>query len=478
MEQKVGRDMSIKTKGGMVQGSLKDGLYEFLGIPYGKAERFRRAKPCSWEGVLPCVEYGNRSLQIEDGTIVGAEDCLNLNIITPDVAGKYPVLIEIHGGAFQMGSNQWMNRALSQAGRNFVHVAINYRLGALGFLHLGEDYPDSGNLGILDQIAALRWVIDNIGQFGGDPEQLTISGNSAGGKSVGALMLAPASKDLFSRAILSSGGIQAVRSQETAGRITERFLHALASVTKERTKLEDLEQMPVQQLLLAQKAMCENRESTCFFGPVADGRTIPVDWQEQIRSEEGWKGSVLLGSNTGEMVGLGEQPEFSDHIDTILFDLFGENAVYARNAFDQGGDISSKEATTRWVQILSDCMYRTHTERLADILVERGQKVWQYSFAYPPAHHAQDIMVLNGDYVQEHPELQETQLRDVRRIQQILQDGYLGMITQGSPLGHGALVWEERTKEQKSRMVLGQECRMEPGKVTDCLRDYPDFAIE
>ena len=170
--------MIINTYSGKVNGSYCEGMYEFKGIPYAKAKRFQKAEEYCWEGIYEANEYGHSALQTSDSNITGDEDCLNLNIITPNTEESLPVLVEIHGGAFQGGSNQCMLRSLSSKKKTFVHVAINYRLGVLGFLYLGNQcgkaYPNTGNLGVLDQIVALQWIKKNISYFGGDPEQIKI----------------------------------------------------------------------------------------------------------------------------------------------------------------------------------------------------------------------------------------------------------------------------------------------------------------
>ena len=176
--------MKITTRHGQVEGVQEGRLWAFRGIPYAKAERFGKPQPYSWEGVLDCSAFGKKAIQVYDG---GApwqpkqerwefdEDCLNLNIYTPNVEGKLPVVIYIHGGAFQDGSNQRRSGEGMIRNHNFLYVSVNYRLGVLGYLYLGrllgEEYQHTGNLGTLDQLAAVEWIYENIAAFGGDPER-------------------------------------------------------------------------------------------------------------------------------------------------------------------------------------------------------------------------------------------------------------------------------------------------------------------
>jgi para-nitrobenzyl esterase len=236
----------VRTRRGVVRGVEQRGVQAFLGIPYAAppvgALRFRPpAAPAAWEGERDASHYGPVCLQApmpgifgEIGTPSNApgDDCLNLNVWTPDPgATGLPVLVWIHGGAFTAGSgidDVYNGAAFARDG--VVCVTINYRLGVQGFCNLADHFPelaDSGNLGILDQIAALEWVRDNIAAFGGDPAQVTIAGESAGGMSVATLLATPAAKGLFRRAIPQSGaghnGISAATASMIAGHVLDQL---------------------------------------------------------------------------------------------------------------------------------------------------------------------------------------------------------------------------------------------------------------
>lgn len=229
----------VTTKSGRIEGGSENGVHVFRGIPYaaptGGANRFKAPQPVSpWDGVRDGTKNGLISHQPPLPPPFGqplppaGDDCLNLTVWTPDPgAAKLPVFVWIHGGAFFGGSSiEPVYNGSSFARNGVVCVTINYRLGAQGFWNLSEhfpEFPDSGNLGLLDQIAALQWVHDNIASFGGDPSRVTIGGESAGGMSVGSLLAAPKVKGLFSQAIPQSGaGIQhhhhgiLIRSNTTA----------------------------------------------------------------------------------------------------------------------------------------------------------------------------------------------------------------------------------------------------------------------
>ena len=325
----------VKTKQGRVSGQRSGRFVEFKGIPYGKAERFCEAAMYQWEGVLDCTEFGKKALQLpapfppmpepEPEEHFG-EDCLNLNIYTPDISRSLPVLVDIHGGAFQNGSNRDHTPDKMTEDKDIVYVNLNYRLGIFGYLYLGqmlgEKYRTSGNNGLTDQLLALRWVHENISAFGGDPQRVTVMGASAGAKSIAALMMFPESGTYFSQALLSSGAYQCIRDERTAEKVTERYLEIL-----DIRDPSEILTMEAEKLLEAQKKLCSAGESTCVFGPVADGIKIPYDWEKRLHSEQYWTGRAVVGSCRNEL-GFYKfmDPEFLDHAPSVADGLFGINA--------------------------------------------------------------------------------------------------------------------------------------------------------
>src|SRR5258707_6387064 len=221
----------VRTRQGAVQGSATDGVAAFKGIPYAAppfgANRFQPPRPAeSWDGVREALTYGPTApkaayfppfdVLLPEVAIPG-EDCLNLNIWSPDLGqARLPVMVWIHGGAFLNGSGAWPTYDGTRFARDgVVCVTINYRLGADGFLSLGDGIA---NLGMLDQIAALTWVQENIAAFGGDPTNVTIFGESSGAVCVATLMTMPPATGLFRRAIAPSVSAYAI-APATAQRI-------------------------------------------------------------------------------------------------------------------------------------------------------------------------------------------------------------------------------------------------------------------
>lgn len=239
-------DGLVVTTAGKVQGTLNDGVYTYLGAPYAHAtERFVPAQAVEpWEGVFQADTYGNISPQ---GAMFGMpgqaqpgtdNNCQNLNIWTPGVGddGARPVMVWLHGGGFSNGSGNdqgYQGGNLSRSG-DVVVVTVNHRLNLFGHLDLsayGEKYERSANVGITDIVAALEWIQDNIAAFGGDPDNVTVFGQSGGGAKVLALMTSPYAQGLFHKGIVQSGATETVgvnfTSQEASTRLTENFLSIL-----------------------------------------------------------------------------------------------------------------------------------------------------------------------------------------------------------------------------------------------------------
>src|SRR3954469_2574421 len=237
----------IETVNGTLQGKVREGVHVFRGIPYASPPvgplRFKAPQPATaCSGVRDATAFGPVACQLAsplEGMLAQqqqemSEDCLTLNVWTPGADnGRRPVMVWIHGGAFVTGSGStpWYRGDSFARTHDVVLVTINYRLGALGFAHLaealGDDYAGSGNNGILDQVAALGWVRDNIALFGGDPANVTIFGESAGGMSVGTLLGTPAAGGLFQRAIPQSGARHHTLTPDAAGRVARRVLELL-----------------------------------------------------------------------------------------------------------------------------------------------------------------------------------------------------------------------------------------------------------
>ena len=265
-----------RTTGGQVRGTVVDGVAAFKGIPYGSVRRFAAPAPAEpWSGVREALDYGPRCPQppraaaIDPADITPmAEDCLVANVWTPAVAdgGARPVMVWFHGGGFSSlsGSSPLYDGARLCRRGDVVVVTVNHRLNVFGFLAL-DDHPDAANAGMLDLVAALEWVRDNIGSFGGDPDNVTVFGQSGGGAKVCVLMGMPAAAGLFHRAIVQSGVHVKALSPEAARANAARVVAELGPVPVEHT--------PADALVAAYRNVTAGGRVP--FSPVADGRHLP-----------------------------------------------------------------------------------------------------------------------------------------------------------------------------------------------------------
>ncbi len=322
--------MKVTTKYGVVSGVEQDGVQLFFGIPYAKAGRFEKPqKPDAWTGVLPCAHPRARCIQSKPAEpnpyfkefyadsaydLPMSEDCLNLNIRTPDIHGKAQVAVYIHGGGFGGGFNAEMefdSNTLAQKG--VVLVTINYRLNVFGFFaskELYEEQGTAGNFGILDQIAALQWVQENIADFGGDPDCVTIFGQSAGCMSVQTLASSPLARGLFHRAILQSGGGYqcGFHDDRPLARACEEGAE-LMELCGVKT-LDELRALPAEKLFKAnvkQGTLMFQRGAGLFLRPTVDGYVMPMGIDETVAQNALAQADYMIGSTENDLTCTPEQ---------------------------------------------------------------------------------------------------------------------------------------------------------------------------
>ena len=275
----------VKTQSGQVQGIIQEGSMAFLGIPYAKVERFMPPQPVvKWKGTRICDKYGPQAMQQSNRPMTEeqmSENCCVLNVWTTDLTAKKPVMFWLHGGGFDSGTSEW-DPGMCLAKKDVVVVSINHRLNILGFLDLStvsKKYKYSGNVGMLDAVQALEWVRDNIANFGGDPNNVTIFGESGGGGKVGTLLCMPKAKGLFHKAIIMSGTILNVNTKAMTEELGEAVLKELGIDKKNVDKIKDVS---YQDLYAAgQRAMAASigtrRPGTPMmwgFGPTPDGDVL------------------------------------------------------------------------------------------------------------------------------------------------------------------------------------------------------------
>jgi para-nitrobenzyl esterase len=403
----------VKTLSGELRGSVGDDGYVFLGVPYAAPpfgpNRLLPPQPVEpWSGVRDATMLGPAPPQVAPPSTVGpaldravtGPDCLTLNIWTPDPgAGGLPVMVWIMGGMFEIqGSAPYDGSHFARDG--VVCVVINWRVGAEGFLYLGDG---NANLGLLDQIAALQWVRENIAAFGGDTANVTIFGESAGAMSIGTLLAMPRADGLFRRAIMQSGAAHQVIPAETARRVGRR----LADKLNAPPNREAIAAVPVERLLTAQQELKTEmlthpdpdrwgREvvaSSLPWQPVIDGDTIPGPPIERITAGASQQVDVIAGSNTDDwklfLVASGAIGQITERTLTAPIEVEGYRALAAYglptqtalHAYlaaypDAGpGDLLAKVQTDWWTRIPAI--------RLADAHASATGRTYMYEFAWP-----------------------------------------------------------------------------------------------
>jgi para-nitrobenzyl esterase len=378
------------TTAGQLAGSHNDGVMRFAGIAFAAAPVGARrfAAPAAaepWDGVRDATGFGQVAPQ-SAGTIemlagAGApdwdEDCLTLNVFTPSLDGDRPVMVWIHGGGFTGGSGSipWYDGSQLVRRGDVVVVTLNYRLGAFGWLYLGGVDPawaSSGNAGLLDQVAALQWVQDNISSFGGDPQRVTVFGESAGAMSVATLMGTPAATGLFSGAIAQSGAAHNVWDTAGAHELTARIMAELGV-----TDVAGLQAVDATALLAAQNKVATELTSERVqranadvlglpFGPVLDGEVLPVMPLEAIASGSAANVALLTGTTREEWRLFGMMLRSVDDEEMLLRRLgrMVEDPHQMSSVYRQAHDDASHDAM--WNQIMTDRVFRIPAIRLAE----------------------------------------------------------------------------------------------------------------
>ena len=376
----------IAAPSGTVRGiSRPDGGCEFLGIRYATAARHQDPEDITAsEGVSDATKFGPICPQIPGALeiILGAdttnisEDCLHLNVFTPAAPSsqpQLPVLVWIHGGAYNNGSNSVpLYHGSSLASRGVVVVAINYRLGSFGFL--GVD-----NFGILDMISALRWVQRNIASFNGDANNVTIIGESAGGSAVVSLMSSPEAKGLFHKAWAMSPSIGQLRTKDRAVQAEQVFLeHAGVSTRKDLQSLTIAEMLDVQAKLEAIPT-----ENFDHFTPAAGGSALPHDI---VTTAAESPLPFVVGTNRDEnrlwaALDPAQNQLGEDHWDDLCAQTFGEHAARAKNTYKK---IRPNEVPWQLISsIHTDTAFRQRAQRISEQRVAANNKTWMYWFTWP-----------------------------------------------------------------------------------------------
>jgi para-nitrobenzyl esterase len=469
--------MQVQLTGGRVRGSESAGVLAFTGMPYARARRFELARPASWDGVLDATGWGpdapqNPGESYQRPGVPQNEDCLRVNVWTPDTRGTRPVMFWIHGGAYFQGASSLLSYDGAELARrgDVVVVSINYRLGALGFAshpELARADGSSGNWGLLDQVEALRWVQREIAAFGGDLRNVTIFGESAGGASVTLLMTSASARGLFHKAICQSGSPNVV-SKSSVKSATERLAAELG------TTIAGLRDVEVSALLKAERAVEQESSTGMEFLPVLDGTLLEKPPLEVFQAGQAAPVPLLMGTNADEYRLYAPRDPHSrnltpEHLEHRISGLVRAGTAeiietYRRERTARGLGAADNEL---WFAIKTDERFRARTRRVVN-RHSKHQPTYQYLFCYGSpamggwlgAAHGIEIPFVFGTYKTEPVDrFAGTGARADALCERMLQT-WVAFARTGNP-STPDLAWPSFEIERKPTMLLDVESRIE-----------------
>ena len=482
----------VNTKSGPVQGIVQEGTMAWLGIPYAKVERFMPPKPVkAWKEVKVCDHWGPQAMQLtnrEMGEDEMSEQCCVLNVWTTHVPRRpagaelksallKPVMVWLHGGGFDSGTSAW-DPGMCLAKKDVVVVSVNHRLNILGFLDLstcGEQYKHSGNVGMLDVVKALQWVHDNIKEFGGDPYNVTIFGESGGGGKVGTLLSMPPAKGLFHKAIIMSGTILNVNTKAMSEALGEAVLKELGIDKKNVEKIKDV---PYKELYAAgQKAMAASigtrRPGTPMmwgFGPTPDGDVLLQQPFQPGFADISAHVPILIGTTFNELQRLSyNQSMTMDDARNQLVKTFGdETDAYIKAFADAYPDYTPQDLVS------IDWLFRPKTIITADAIAEsRKAKTYMYMFTWKSpvskgSVHGAELKFCFNRLHHSHSDLPSPSKEDLT-LADLMSSAWAQFATTGNPNIEGLPAWQPYTARNGEMMIFDYNCR---------IRNNPDRRLE
>jgi para-nitrobenzyl esterase len=488
-------DPIVETTAGKVRGMVRNGISTFKGIPYGAstagANRFMPpVKPEPWSGMRDAFEFGHQAPQNMRLTDVLApqadlaegfdEDCLVLNVWTPGVndGRKRPVMFWIHGGGFaqESGSWPWIDGAALARRGDVVVITINHRLNVFGYLHLGdiggEKYAASGNAGMLDLVAGLEWVRDNIERFGGDPGNVMIFGESGGGAKVSTLLAMPAAKGLFHRAAIQSGSWLRGTPRDEATATAEAVLRELGISA---ANIDDIQRVPVDKLLaLKAGAMVPlpPRRGALRMGyaPVVDGKILPTHPFDPGATPVSAGIPLLVGCTRYEatLFYLRDDSAFSldeaglrTRVREMMDDSAAARAIETYKKASPGASASDV-----FLRIASDRLARRDAIRLAELKCEQGAApIYMYLFAWDSpaldgrlrsAHTVEIPFVFDNTDV---PTVM-TKSPTAKALAAKTSEAWIAFARAGDPNHSGLPKWPSYTTADRPTMVFDDVCNV------------------
>lgn len=408
----------VEIQSGKIQGQINGNVYEFLGIPFAHPPindlRWKAPiEPEHWNGTKSTTEFApmcpQKRFEQNDttATIDGEEDCLYLNVWTPAINdANLPVMVFIHGGGNQQGgASQKVSGTFIYEGKNLaekgdvVVVTIQYRLGPLGFLvHPGLESENengvSGNYAILDQILALEWVHNNISGFGGDPSNVTIFGESAGGVDIGDLLVSPLAEGLFHRAIIQSAApvLHAYDDEKSSG---IDFVNQFTNSGSDADKINFMRSLPADSLIKSEQSPLQGGIVQSLWRPALDNHVFQNMPLAQIQTGNYNKIPVMIGSNADEMNISAPQIVTPGMVNALIY-LFipAQYRSEVLNLYPPG--TTNEQARRAYVGILTDLQFTSAVRKVAQCLSgNQEEPVWNYYFTYK---HVQPLISGMGTY--------------------------------------------------------------------------------
>jgi len=490
----------VETTGGRLRGAEVRGIQIFRAVPFARPPRgvlrfLPPEPPEPWTGLRDSTKPGAAAPQarlpmFRPATLAArrtSEDCLTLNVWTPGLdAARRPVLVWIHGGGFLIGAGGtplYDGRSLAGRG-DVVVVTVNYRLGALGFADLaavfGGDFKGTSNRGLRDMIASLEWVRANIERFGGDPGNVTLFGQSAGGMSVASLMAAPKARGLFHRAIAQSGAASHCLDRDEAAEVASVFVQELGGPPADP---QAFARLPVGRILDAQHrtlGRLADQRRIIVWGPTVDDDLIPDQALEQVRAGSSAHLPLLVGTTLDEWRlfrlldrSLLTERELLSRVGDILAHHpaapSAEEAVDAyRGALrERGARTTSREV---WNAFQTARVFHDPAERLARAHRHAGGETYRYLFTWRSptmrdslgACHALELPFLWG--ATRHPMARPFIGFDTsaHQLGETMQDAWIAFARDGTPSADLLPRWAAYNGKTRPAMVLGRDCHLDP----------------
>jgi para-nitrobenzyl esterase len=392
------------TEPGKVRGVTKDGVISYKGIPYAAPPvgdlRWRAPRPVDhWKGVRSAEKYGHDCMQLpfpSDAAPLGttpAEDCLVLNVWAPaeKVKGRLPVMVWIYGGGYvNGGSSPAVYDGTQFARQGVVFVSFNYRLGRFGFFAHPALIDEAGtgpagNYAFMDQIAALKWVKENIAAFGGDPNKVTLFGESAGGGSVLTMMTSPLSEGLFQRAIIESGGgrdglggmpllnAPGANGRPSAASVAQAFAQSKGIKGTDAAALAELRKLPAEQIVDGLNMASMFQAASTYSGPMIDGKLVVETPQDAFLGGHQMKIPVMIGANSRD-IGF----SFAKNMDEVMAQ-FGADKDRAMAAYNPNNSTDARAVGTT---VAADRLMVEPARYVAKSVTASGQPAFEYRFSY------------------------------------------------------------------------------------------------